>query len=156
VGSALGGGDRTALARLVIASEGRRIRVPDGVLADLFRRPLETLAQPGQGEPLTLRLAGPDTAAGGEGNSEILLVPEHPQTGRAWEEPGARSAVLSWYCWNWLASPGELRTDAVPEQVWRDDPPARALFRPDGRIFLDAWAGAPSCGFGRFGSFLYF
>jgi hypothetical protein len=121
--------------------------VPDGPLADFFRRPLDTL-RAGGGEPLTLRLAGPGlpapVRAGEDRAAVVLLVPEHPQTGLMWEEPGAITAGLAWDCWTWLSSPGELRTDAVPDDVWRDDPPppaAGGLFRPDGRIFLDGLAG---------------
>ncbi|MDT0452453.1 hypothetical protein RM609_25675 [Streptomyces sp. DSM 40473] len=140
-----------ALAHVLVASEGAPVVVPDGLVADTFRRALDALLP--QGAPVkTLALAGPglpapDPAAG------ILLVPRHPLTGEAWRPPSgtSRTAPLAAGMWTRLAFPGERpwqpAAGGLPDGVLRDDPlpllPDR-FFEPDDRVLLDTLARLPA------------
>lgn len=86
-----------ALAHVLIASEGAPVAVPDGPVADTFRRHLDELLPPGP-PARTLALTGPDMP----GEADIVLVPRHPQTGEPW--PAAGTVVpISAELWKWLA-----------------------------------------------------
>ncbi len=63
-----------ALTRLLVVSAEARIAVPDGLVADTFRRLLDALLPPGP-PARTLALAGPGLPAS---VTDIALVPQHP------------------------------------------------------------------------------
>jgi hypothetical protein len=141
--SAAGG---AALAGLLLASGGRRVHVPDGPLAGLFRRWLDGLLPPG---PPARRatLAGP----GLQPAPDIALVPRHPQTGAPWPCPGAAATVpLDVDVWMFLVSyrdrgpiPG---IGALPEDAYLDLAGPLHLawpFQPDDRVFCDALVRRP-------------
>jgi hypothetical protein len=90
-----------AIAGVLDASGGATVTVPDGPLAETFRRCLDEMRPPGP-SAVTLGLAGP----GVPGEADVLLVPRHPQTGEAW--PVAGNAVpISAELWVWLARADE-------------------------------------------------
>lgn len=125
-----------ALAHLLVASEGRRVTVPDGLVAEVFQRALDTLLPAG---PPARRAvpAGPGRPAPDE-DADILLVPVHPQTGEVWTPPGRAASAypvpLPFGVWLWLVAPEpDLPVPAsggMPDGVLRDDPPARRAHRP--------------------------
>ncbi|MFI1586167.1 hypothetical protein [Embleya sp. NPDC020630] len=117
-----------ALAYLLVASEGRPVRVPDGLTADMFRRALDTVLPAGPPARCAV-LAGPGHPA--PDGSGIVLVPVHPQTGRAWT-PTRRAASaypvpLPLGVWQWLTSPRPHTpipaSGRVPRHVLRDEQP---------------------------------
>lgn len=134
------------LARLLAVSGGVRVTVTDGPVAECFRRSLDTLlpaAPPMKG----LALAGPrlpTTVA------DIVLVPQHPQTGEAWPSSAERTVPLAADVWMYLAFHDDRRlllaASRLPDGVRRDDPlpllPIRP-FRPDRDTFLHALARLP-------------
>lgn len=73
-----------ALAHLLAASEGRPVTVPDGLIEEVFQRALDALLPAGPPARRAV-LAGPGLPAP-DADADILLVPDHPQTGR----PGPR------------------------------------------------------------------
>lgn len=90
-----------AIARVLDASGGAPVTVPDGPLADTFRRTLDEMRPPGP-SGVTLGLAGPGVPA----EADVLLVPRHPQTAEAW--PAAGNVVpISAELWIWLARADE-------------------------------------------------
>ena len=134
-----------SLAHLVAASGGAPITVPDGLVAATFRRALECLLPHGPGAK-TLAVAGPDLPA----VADMLLVPQHPQTGAAWSPPGGQVAVpIAFDVWVVLAAQRDRRPvpgpGLMPTEVHRDDPPPPEPynFRPDGRVFLATLASLP-------------
>lgn len=74
-----------ALAHLLAASDGRSVTVPDGLTGEVFQRALDILLPAG---PPTRRavLAGPGLPAP-DADADILIVPNHPQTGRPGPHP---------------------------------------------------------------------
>ncbi|WP_435972675.1 hypothetical protein [Streptomyces sp. Qhu_M48] len=144
-----------ALAHLLAASEGRPVTVPDGLAGEVFRPALDALLPPG---PRARRaaLAGPGVPAPAP-DTDILLVPAHPQTGEAWTPPGAaREACrvpLAFGVWRGLVLPERGRpvpaSGGLPEGVLRDDfdPSAsrpRPPFQVDGRAFRHAMVRIPA------------
>ncbi|MGW1215409.1 hypothetical protein ACWD5F_37850 [Streptomyces sp. NPDC002499] len=130
-----------ALAHLLVASEGRPVTVPDGLSKEVFQRALDVLL-PGGPPSRRAVLAGPGVYAP-DADADILLVPDHPQTGETWTHAGpAYSVPLPYGVWLWLTSP-EPRlpvpaSGAMPHEVLRDNPqPPRPnyLFRADPSTF---------------------
>ncbi|MFD5621004.1 hypothetical protein [Streptomyces yangpuensis] len=140
-----------ALARLVVACEGRPVTLP-GPLADLVGDAVAGYLPAGP-PALTARLAGPGRPVTPSGNGEVLLVPRHPVTGEPWRPPHGTATVvpLDIGVWAHLALPGETSpqpaTGTLPEGVLRDDyvVPLRPWrgFRPHGRAFRDTLAHLP-------------
>ncbi|MET9230312.1 hypothetical protein [Lentzea sp. NPDC003310] len=90
-----------AVARVLHAVEGAPVTVPDGPLAEVFRRSFDARRSPG--EPRTLGLAGPGVV----GEADVLLVPRHPQTGEAWPVAGT-SVPIPAELWVLLARPARV------------------------------------------------
>jgi hypothetical protein len=136
-----------ALARLLAASAGTRVTVPDGLVAYTFRRTLDALLPPGP-PAKTLALDGPGLPAV---TTDIALVPQHPQTGEHWALSGAAGTVpLAWDAWAYLAVRHDSRpvpaAGTMPDDVRRDDPPPLqpfGPFRPDWAVFLSTLARLP-------------
>ncbi|MER7967135.1 hypothetical protein [Streptomyces ardesiacus] len=133
-----------ALAHLLAASEGQRVTCPGGLVGQVFQRALDALLPAGM-PWRRAALAGPRLPAPSEDVS-ILLVPSHPQTGKAWTPavPAPYQVSLPFGVWLWLAFPEPdlpVPTSGVlPDGALRDDfdPPAphpRHLFRADPEIF---------------------
>lgn len=141
-----------ALAHLLAVSRGAPVDVPDGLLADTFRRVLDLLLPPGRAPGKSAALAGPGLPTP-DPVPDIALVPRHPRTGEVWQPPPgiAHSVPLAADVWLQLAQ-HEVRlpvpmTGGLPDGVLRDDPlPLRphSLFRPDPRIFLHTLARLPA------------
>ncbi|KAB2357770.1 hypothetical protein [Actinomadura montaniterrae] len=72
-----------ALAHLLAVSDGAPVAVPEGLVADVFGRALDALSPAGL-PAKSVALGGPGLAAAA---ADILLVPVHPQTGKAWRPP---------------------------------------------------------------------
>ncbi len=139
-----------ALASLVAASAGNPVVAPDGLLTDTFSRAADVLI-PSGASPKRLALAGPELPRLAY-DADIVLVPQHPQTGFAWEPDEFIAAVpLDFDVWAYLAF-HEGRslvpaTGGVPDDVLRDDPlPLRPqrLFAPDLAVFLHTLARLPA------------
>jgi hypothetical protein len=118
-----------ALAHLLVASQGQPVNVPGGLTADVFQRALDALLPTGPPKRRAV-LAGPGQPSPDAG-VDILLVPVHPQTGRAWT-PAGRSASaylvpLPLGVWLRLVSPQPYlpvpASGRIPQDVLRDDPP---------------------------------
>ncbi|MEU6298879.1 hypothetical protein [Streptomyces erythrochromogenes] len=133
-----------ALAHLLAASEGRPVMVPEGLVADMFQRPLDAMLPAGPPARHAV-LAGPGRPAP-DGEADILLVPVHPQTGEPWApaDPAAYLVPLPFGVWRWLVLPEHVppvpMSGVLPDGVLRDDfdppgPRARRLFRADPEIF---------------------
>lgn len=131
-----------ALARLVVAAEGRAVSVPDGLVAEVFRRSLDRLLPAGAPARRAV-LAGPGVPVV---DADILLVPEHPQTGESWS-PGAEVSLvpLPFGIWLWLVDPEPHLyapvSGGMPDGVLRDEPglpSPNQLFQPDLRAFEEA------------------
>ncbi|WP_371573099.1 hypothetical protein [Streptomyces sp. NBC_01314] len=133
-----------ALAHLLVASEGRPVTVPGGLITEMFQRALDALLPAGPPARGAV-LAGPGLPAP-ERDADILLVPVHPRTGETWApvDPVASAypVPLPFGVWLWLAfSQPHLPVPAsgvMPDGVLRDDPPAprpRYLFRVDREVF---------------------
>ncbi|MFF1909999.1 hypothetical protein [Kitasatospora sp. NPDC058218] len=142
-----------ALAHLLVASEGRTVIVPDGLVGEVFQRALHALLPAG---PLAQRavLAGPGLPAP-RGGADILLVPSHPQTGEAWApaNPAAHLVPLPFGVWLWMVSPESdppvPMSGGLPDGVLRDDFDAPALlpgrlFRADPGVFRHTLARLPA------------
>ncbi|MCF3118981.1 hypothetical protein IPZ68_04550 [Streptomyces arenae] len=142
-----------ALAHVLVASEGRPVKVPGGLTADVFQRALDALLPAGPPVRHAV-LAGPGLRAA-ETGADILLVPVHPRTGRTWTPEGPAAAAyavpLPLGVWLWLAFPRPHvpipASGVLPEGVLRDDPlPPRpmALFRADRGTFRHTMARLPA------------
>lgn len=139
-----------ALAHLLVASEGRPLAVPDGLVADTFGPALEALLPSGP-PAKTVALAGPGLPALGPA-PDITLVPHHPRTGRAWQPSGSTEPVaLAAEVWTHLAFHNERLhipvTGGLPSDVLRDDPlPMHpwSVFRPDWGVFVHTLARLPA------------
>ncbi|MCP9956540.1 hypothetical protein [Streptomyces sudanensis] len=142
-----------ALTHLLAASDGRSVTVPDGLTGEVFQRALDILLPAG---PPTRRavLAGPGLPAP-DADADILIVPNHPQTGETWAPPGPAASTspvpLPFGMWWWLAFPEPHPpapvSGVLPDGVLRDDPPAPhpgSLFRPDPEIFRHTLARLPA------------
>ncbi|MEQ6028078.1 hypothetical protein SOM70_36605 [Streptomyces salinarius] len=133
-----------ALAHLLAASGGRPVSVPDGLTAEVFQRALDALLST-DGPPLHADVAGPGLPAP-DADADLLLVPEHPQTGEPWAPAGGTSAYLvplPLGVWLWLAFPephlpADPPPQALPLELLRDDPPPPLpgrLFHIDAGVF---------------------
>ncbi|MFC4060974.1 hypothetical protein ACFOWE_21950 [Planomonospora corallina] len=128
-----------ALAHLLAVSGGKRVSVPEGPVAQVFRRAIDSLLPPEPPER-HLVLAGPGLSAA---ITDIALVPRHPQTGEVWPCDAGAVVPLSAGVWTYLAFNDDRRlvpaAYGMPAVVRRDDPPPllpSSPFRPDGRVFL--------------------
>ncbi|GIG70900.1 hypothetical protein Pen01_71950 [Phytomonospora endophytica] len=129
-----------ALAHLLAASDGSAVIVPTGMAAEAFQRVLDALL-PAAPPALRAAPAGPGLP---NQDAEILLVPEHPNTGTPWDggDPTTVRVPLPFGIWRWLAFPRPdlplLASGRLPDDVLRDDPapprPGR-LFGPDWDVF---------------------
>ncbi|MFF2367938.1 hypothetical protein ACFVU0_35230 [Streptomyces sp. NPDC058122] len=133
-----------ALAHLLVASDGRPVTVPQGLIADVFQRALDALLPAGP-QARRVSLAGPGLPAP-DTDADILLVPTHPQTGVLWSPTGPAASAypvpMPFGVWKWLAFPEPHlplpASGTMPDGVLRDDPPAprpHRLFRLDPSIF---------------------
>ncbi|MEU2504553.1 hypothetical protein ABZ621_07535 [Streptomyces sp. NPDC007863] len=137
-----------ALARLLAASGGRALCLPDGLPAVMFGRTVERLLP--AGPPfLTVGVAGPGLPGTG---ADIVLVPSDRRTGEPWRPAGDAVPVpLPAPVWARLARSGETSPTPVsgtlPTQVVRDDYPhpdrPGYLFRPDRRTLRGTLARMP-------------
>lgn len=117
-----------ALAHLLVASQGRPVKVPDGVATDVFQRALDALL-PAAAPKRRAVLAGPELPSPGA-DADILLVPVHPRTGRTWTPEGptasARLVPLPLGVWLSLVSPPPYlpvpASGRMPRDELRDDP----------------------------------
>jgi hypothetical protein len=136
-----------ALAHLLAVSGGKQVVVPDGPVAEAFRKALDTLLPTGP-SARELVLAGPGLSAA---TPDIALVPQHPQTGEVWQ-CGAEAVVpLATDIWMYLAFNDDRRlapaVAGMPDIVRRDDPPPLLPwkpFRPDPGVFLRTLARLPA------------
>ncbi|CAL9673186.1 hypothetical protein SUDANB176_07565 (plasmid) [Streptomyces sp. enrichment culture] len=141
-----------ALAHLLAASAGRPVTVPEGLIEEMFQRALDTLLPAGPSARRAV-LAGPGLPAP-DADTDILLVPVHPQTGKTWPPGGATSACpvpLPFGVWLWLAFPGPHlpapASGVMPDGILRDDPPAphpSSLFRADSGVFQHTLVRLPA------------
>ncbi|MFI5680206.1 hypothetical protein [Streptomyces cellulosae] len=142
-----------ALAHLLAASERRPVRVPNGLIADVFQRALDALLPTGPPERRAV-LAGPGQPAPAA-DVDILLVPVHPQTGRKWSRAASAASAylvpLPFGVWLWMAHPQpNLPVPAsgrIPHDVLQDDPlPPRPhhLFRADLETFRHTLVRLPA------------
>ncbi|SDM07160.1 hypothetical protein [Nonomuraea jiangxiensis] len=136
-----------SLAHLLAASDGKRVVVPDGLLAQLFRGPLDRMLPPGP-PARRLVLAGPGLPAA---SGDLLLVPRHPQTGEVWPTGAGAVVPLAAEVWTYLAFHDDRRlfpaANRIPADVRRDDPPPLlpyGRFRPDERVFRGTLARLPA------------
>lgn len=136
-----------ALAHLLAASGGKRVAVPDGPVAEVFRRAIDTLLPPGP-PARELVLAGPGRSAT---VTDMALVPRHPQTGEAWPYGAGTAVPLAADVWMYLAFHDDRRlvpaVAGMPDGVRRDDPPPllpHVPFRPDWKVFLSTLARLPA------------
>jgi hypothetical protein len=142
-----------ALAHLLAASEGRPVKVPTGLTADVFQRALDVLL-PWERPERRAVLAGPGLPAP-DGEADILLVPIHPQTGGTWSpaDPAASAYLvpLPLGVWLWMAFPrSDPRVPAsglILREVLSDDPlppHPRHLFWADRETFRHTLVRLPA------------
>ncbi|MEU1368667.1 hypothetical protein ABZ454_21375 [Streptomyces sp. NPDC005803] len=142
-----------ALAHVLAVSGMRPVRVPNGLIADVFQRALDALLPVGPPARRAV-LAGPGQPAP-DSAADILLVPVHPQTGRTWapahRAPSTYLVPLPLGVWLWMASSREYvptpSSGRLPRDVLRDDPlPPRPafLFRADRDIFRHTLVRLPA------------
>ncbi|MFF7468948.1 hypothetical protein [Streptomyces sp. NPDC008092] len=142
-----------ALAHLLVASRGQPVQVPAGLTADVFQHALDALLPPGNPKRHAA-LAGPGRPSPDAG-VDILLVPVHPRTGRAWTPAGpaasAHPVPLPLGVWLWLVSPQPYppvpASGRIPQDVLRDDPPPLLpayRFRADRETFQHTLARLPA------------
>ncbi|MFF7594698.1 hypothetical protein [Streptomyces mirabilis] len=118
-----------ALAHLLAASEGCPVTVPDGLIAEVFQRALDSLLPAGPPARRAV-LAGP---AAPDAYADILLLPAHPQTGETWTPAGPAASAypvpLPFGVRRWPVLPEPYQpvpaSGGMPDSVLRDDP-ARA------------------------------
>ncbi len=116
-----------ATAHLLVASHGIPVAVPDGLVAQAFRRPLRALLPSGP-PGRRLAVAGPGVPL--PGGADILLVPSHPRSGQLWQPPAG-----------W--SDADAALVALPFDVWLhmafrlDRPPLPAAGRLSDRVLID-------------------
>ncbi|MFC9279542.1 hypothetical protein [Streptomyces collinus] len=142
-----------ALAHLLVASGGRPVTVPDGLIREVFQHTLDTLLPVGPPERRAV-LTGPGLP-GPDASDDILFVPVHPQTGKTWDPAGspgppgppgpplrAYRIPLPFGVWSWLAFPEPdlpvPSSGRILDDILRDDPlPPRPphLLRADRNIF---------------------
>jgi hypothetical protein len=133
------------LAHLLAVSGGRRVAVPDGTIAQIFRPALDALLPPGP-SAWTLGLDGPGLST----EADIALVPRHPQSGETWPRVSGAAVPLPAEVWTHLAVHDDRRLlramSGIPYGVHRDDPPLPlpGPFRPDDRAFLHTLARLPA------------
>ncbi|MBF8184308.1 hypothetical protein ITP53_00805 [Nonomuraea sp. K274] len=127
------------LAHLLAVSDGKRVSVPDGPVAEAFRRAIDSLLPPGPPKR-HLVLAGPGLSSA---ITDIALVPRHPQTGEVWPCDAGAAVPLAADVWTYLAFNDDRRLKpaayAMPADVRRDDPPPllpNGPFGPDRQVFL--------------------
>ncbi|MFI1825250.1 hypothetical protein ACH41E_02185 [Streptomyces sp. NPDC020412] len=142
-----------ALAHLLVASQGRPVRVPGGLTADVFQRELDALL-PADSPERRAVLAGPGQARPDAG-VDILLVPVHPQTGQTWTPASpiasAHLVPLPLGVWLWLVSTRPYlpvpASGRLAQDVLRDDPPPllpNHSFRADRGTFQHALVRLPA------------
>ncbi|WP_405816601.1 hypothetical protein OG241_18500 [Streptomyces sp. NBC_01390] len=133
-----------ALAHLLAASQGRPVTVPDGLSKRVFQRALDAMLPTGPPTQHAV-LAGPGQPVP-EPDTDIVLVPTHPQTGETWTPVGSASTAhpvpLPFGVRLGLAFPKPHlpvpASGGLPDGVLRDDPPAprpHSLFQADLRVF---------------------
>ncbi|MFC5664982.1 hypothetical protein ACFP3U_18585 [Kitasatospora misakiensis] len=129
------------LAHLLVASEGRPVIVPGGVVAEVFQRALDTLLPAGPPARRAV-LAGPGQPSPRRG-TDVVLVPTHPQTGEIWApaDSAAYPVPLPFGVWLWMVSPERdvpvPASGSLPDGVLRDDFDTPALL--PGRLFRADW-----------------
>lgn len=136
------------LAHVLAASRGARVAVPDGLLTLTFGRALDLLLPSGPA-PRAMTLAGPGLPGA---DSDLVLVPQHPQTGETWRTAiTAHRVPLPFPVWRHLAFRDDHALPAVtggfPEGVLRDDPlppHPNGPFRPDPYVFTWTLARQPA------------
>ncbi|WP_091080643.1 hypothetical protein [Nonomuraea wenchangensis] len=135
-----------ALARLLAVSGGKRMAVPDGPVAEAFRKAIDILLPPGA-PTREMVLAGPGLPAA---ITDIALVPQHPQTGEVWPTDARAVVPLAADVWMYLAFHDDRRlvpaASGMPDGVRRDDPPPLLPwrpFRPDWEMFVSTLALLP-------------
>ncbi|MEV6581252.1 hypothetical protein AB0M92_24160 [Streptomyces sp. NPDC051582] len=128
-----------ALAHLLVASEGRPVIVPNGLVGEVFQHSLDDLLPEGPPARRAV-LAGPGLPAPGR-DADILLVPSHPQTGEVWAPAGPAAYLLvplPFGVWLWMVSPEPdapvPMSGRLPKGVLRDDFDSPPLL--PGRRFL--------------------
>ncbi|MGW6978548.1 hypothetical protein ACWGE1_03690 [Streptomyces sp. NPDC054932] len=140
-----------ALTHLLAASGGNRVSVPAGLLATAFGRALDGLLPAGP-TTKTLALAGPGVPTPAPATG-VVLVPQHPQTGEAWQPPSgtAEAVPLAADVWMHLAFHNDRRlvpaTGVLPDRVLPDDPlPPHpwGVLRPDPRVLLHTLSRLPA------------
>ncbi|WP_343230813.1 hypothetical protein [Yinghuangia seranimata] len=142
-----------ALAHLLAMSGGVPVGVPDGLVAQTFRRALRVLLPAGPPR-LTLALAGPGLPE--EPGAGLLLVPQHPQTAGTWrpeappKAPEPDVVPIPFDVWRHMAFPAGKApmpvSGRLPDGVLRDDYPSLpppTQFRPDERLFFATLARLP-------------
>ncbi|NEA59773.1 hypothetical protein G3I60_37860 [Streptomyces sp. SID13666] len=141
------------LAHLLAASHGRPVTVPHGLIAEVFQRALDALLPAVQPARRAV-LAGPGLSAP-DTDTDIIVVPTHPQTGELWSPGGPNASVhpvpLPFGIWMWMAFPEphlHLPTSGtMPYGVLRDDPPPprpHHLFRADPGTFQHTLVRLPA------------
>lgn len=147
----------TALAHLLVASEGGPVTLPDGPVTDLFGRAAAARLPRGP-VAKSVALAGPGLPTSGTPAPapDIALVPRHPRTGEPWRPLSDATAVvpLAADVWAYLALPRETSplpaSGTLPDGVLRDDygypPPDHpwGLFQPDEQVFRATLARLPA------------
>ncbi|MDF5756887.1 hypothetical protein [Spongiactinospora sp. TRM90649] len=134
-----------ALAHLLAVSEGHRVIMPDGPIAQVFRQTLDVLLPSGPSS-WTLGLDGPGLST----DADIALVPQHPQTAETWPRGTGAAVPLPAEVWTHLAAHDDRRLllaiGSLPYGVRRDDPPPPLpdQFRPDERVFIHTLARLPA------------
>ncbi|NGO75793.1 hypothetical protein G6045_08925 [Streptomyces sp. YC504] len=142
-----------ALAHLLVASQGRPVTVQEGLVEEVFQRALDALLPKGPPKQRAV-LAGPGQPAP-DTDTDILLVPPHPQTGKTWMPPGPAASAypvpLPFGVWLWLVSPEpDLPVPAsggLPDGVLRDDlttPLPHRLFQADSAVFRHTLTRLPA------------
>ncbi|MFE7512637.1 hypothetical protein ACFU8I_15680 [Streptomyces sp. NPDC057540] len=119
-----------ALAHLLVASQGQAVAVQEGLTATMFQRALDTWLPAGRPTRRAV-LAGPGLPAR-NADADILLVPSHPQTGKAWTPAAPAPLVpLPFGVWLRLVFPEpEVPVPAsgpLPDGVLRDEPPTPSV-----------------------------
>ncbi|MEU9092502.1 hypothetical protein [Streptomyces sp. NPDC048428] len=142
-----------ALAHLLAASGRRPVRVPKGIVADVFQRALDALLPVGPPARHAV-IAGPGQPAP-DADVDILLVPVHPRTGQMWAPGGPAASThlvpLPLGVWLWMTLPQPYlpipASGRLPRDVLRDDPlPPRpvSLFRADRETFRHTLVRLPA------------